>query len=418
MAVSPVTLLTRSRTQLFCVLAGLYLAQGIPTYLFGAALPPILREQNVSRTTIGMFSILLLPFVLKFMWAPVVDRFRPWARSHRSGWIVLTQGAIIVAILCLIPVGPDNVPGIFATGFIISILVSTQDIATDGYAAKYLDEADRSIGNAIQGGAVAFGVLIGGTLGLVLYHHAGWTIMLCVIAFLSCIPLIAAFFMREGDPQPNRDGKDIRRPSIMHFLSRPEARQVLWIALVYRASEGLMQAMEGPYLVDSGVPLDIIGYLSGTSAATAGIAGSAIAAVLLKRWGVAPILRLLGGLRTICFLLFALHAFGALGGIWPLYGASAFQTIIRYMEIVALYSLFMSVTSSDQPGTDFTILACAQIIVYLAGSMLSGVLADHLGYGLLFALAAALSALAVIATIKMLKALPFTGALAVREKRA
>ncbi len=195
----------------------------------------------------------------------------------------------------------------------------------------------------------------------------------------------------------------------MHFLRRAEARQILWIALIYRASEGLMKAMEGPYLVDAGVPLDVIGYLSGAAAATAGIAGSAIAAVLLRRNGVAAVLGLLGSLRTICFLLFTLHAFGALGGIWPLYGASAFQTIIRYMEIVALYSLFMSVTSPDQPGTDFTILACAQIVVYLAGSMVSGILADRLGYGPLFALAAVLSGLAVLATIRMLKTLPRTG---------
>lgn len=407
-----------SRTRLFCVLAGLYLAQGIPTYLFAAALPPILREQNVSRTAIGMFSFLLLPMVLKFAWAPLVDRFRPWARSHRAGWVVLTQSGIIAAIVCLIPLGPDNVTGIFVVGFIASLLLATQDIATDGYAAKYLDETDRPLGNAIQGGAVAFGVLIGGTLGLVLYHHAGWAIMLGTIAFLSLIPLIAALSMRETDPVPLLDGQTLSRPSIMHFLHRAEARQILWIALIYRASEGLMKAMEGPYLVDAGVPLDVIGYLSGAAAATAGIAGSAIAAVLLRRNGVAAVLGLLGGLRTICFLLFTLHAFGALGGIWPLYGASAFQTIIRYMEIVALYSLFMSVTSPDQPGTDFTILACAQIVVYLAGSMVSGILADRLGYGLLFALAAALSGLAVLATISMLKTLPTTGAVAIRREQS
>ncbi|PJO49863.1 MFS transporter [Ochrobactrum sp. MYb29] len=407
-----------SRTRLFCVLAGLYLAQGIPTYLFAAALPPILREQNVSRTAIGMFSILLLPMVLKFAWAPLVDRFRPWARSHRAGWVVLTQSGIIAAIVCLIPLGPDNVTRIFVVGFIASLLLATQDIATDGYAAKYLNEADRPLGNAIQGGAVAFGVLIGGTLGLVLYHHAGWAIMLGTISFLSLIPLIAALSMRETDPAPLLDGQALSRPSIMHFLRRAEARQILWIALIYRASEGLMKAMEGPYLVDAGVPLDVIGYLSGAAAATAGIAGSAIAAVLLRRNGVAAVLGLLGGLRTICFLLFTLHAFGALGEIWPLYGASAFQTIIRYMEIVALYSLFMSVTSPDQPGTDFTILACAQIVVYLAGSMVSGILADRLGYGLLFALAAALSGLAVLATISMLKTLPTTGVDAVRREQS
>lgn len=74
------------------------------------------------------------------------------------------------------------------------------------------------------------------------------------------------------------------------------------------------------------------------------------------------------------------------------------------MEIVALYSLFMSVTSSDQPGTDFTILSCAQLIVYLVGSMLAGRLADMLGYSALFTLATVLSGIAVVATYRMLNA--------------
>ena len=187
------------------------------------------------------------------------------------------------------------------------------------------------------------------------------------------------------------------------FLRRPEARSILWIALTYRASEGLVKAMEGPYLVDAGVPLDVIGYISGGSAATAGVAGSAVAAVMVRRAGLPATLSLLGGLRTLCFLLFALHAAGTLAGLWPLYGAAAFQTLIRYMEIVALYSLFMAVSSDEQPGTDFTTLSCAQLVVYLAGALASGRIADALGYPALFGMAAALSGLAVLATLALLR---------------
>lgn len=396
----PAALAPGQRYRLFAVLGGLYLAQAIPSYLFVAALPPIMRELGVSRTAIGMMSILLLPLVLKFLWAPWVDRIRPFARAHRAGWVFITQSLTILAILALIMVGPTEVNAIIAIGFVASLLISTQDIATDGYAAKYLPEEDRAIGNAIQGGSVAFGVVMGGTLGLVLYHHIGWTGMLVTIAAISLLPLIAAAMMREDDPVPG--AAPAPRPSIRAFMKRPEARQILWIALTYRASEGLVKAMEGSYLVDAGIPLDQIGYLSGLSATTAGLAGSAIAAWMVKRQGLSFVLALLGGMRTICFALFAAHALGAVVGVWPLFGAAGFQTLIRYMEIVALYSLFMAVTTSDQPGTDFTILACAQLLVYLAGSMLAGKLADAMGYGFLFSLATAISAIAVIATVRML----------------
>lgn len=393
-----------TRRRLFIVLAGLYLAQGIPTYLFAAALPPILRDEGVSRTAIGLLSLLMLPLVLKFLWAPLIDRVRPFARSHRAGWVIITQSGIIVSILALTIVGPQEVGWIFVIGLTTALFLATQDIATDGYAAKHLHPRDRPIGNAIQAGAVAGGVIIGGTLGLVLYERAGWNVMLGVIACISILPLFAAFAMREYDPQA--PARSLDRPSIMNFLRRPEALRILWVALIFRASEGLVKAMEGAYLVDAGIPLDMIGYLSGIGAAAAGIAGAAVAALLLKRWGVGWALALLGSLRTLCFLVFTLHAVGAMEGVWPLFGASVMQTLIRYMEIVALYSLFMSVTSSSQPGTDFTILACAQLVVYLIGSSLSGVLADMMGYGALFGISVILSGAAVTGTVSLLTKAP------------
>lgn len=382
------------RHRLFLILCGLYLAQSIPSYLLVAAIPPIMREQGVSRSAIGLLSVLMLPLVLKFLWAPQVDRLRPLARRHRSGWVLITQAGILLLMAALVLIAPTDTGLFLALGLMLSLLLSTQDIATDGYAAKYLDPRDRPIGNAIQGGATALGVVLGGTLSLIVYHRAGWTAMILVAVLLSLIPLAAALLMREGDPAP---GAAPPRPSLRRFLARPEARQVLVIALVYRASEGLVKAMEGPYLVDQGVPLDVIGYLSGGAAATAGLAGSALAAALALRLGVGRVLTLLGLLRTLCFLIFAFHAFGLATGHPVLFGAAAFQTLIRYMEIVALYSLFMGVSSSDQPGTDFTILACAQLVVYLAGASISGILADGLGYGPLFTLAAGLSLVASLA---------------------
>ena len=76
-----------------------------------------------------------------------------------------------------------------------------------------------------------------------------------------------------------------------------------------------------------------------------------------------------------------------------LIGLAFFNTVIRYMEIVGLYSLYMGASDRSQPATDFTILSCAQLIVYMLGSVTSGVLADWLGYAGLFTLATAISLL-------------------------
>lgn len=399
-----VTVTAPSRLRLFFVLAGLYLAQSIPMYVVAAAVPPILREQGVSRTTIGFLSFLMLPLVLKFIWAPAVDRLRPFAKAHRASWVFITQIVIALCFIAMATITPTDITSIFAIAFVLSVALSTQDIATDGYATKYLAENDRPAGNAIQGGAIAAGVVIGGTGSLLIYHYWGWQTVMFTMATISLAVLPVTLAMREDDGPQNADTRP--RASLMAFLRRPEARAALLVAFIYRASEGLVKAMEGPYLVDRGVPLDVVGYLSGLSAATAGLIGSVLAAFLLVKLGARHVLNLLGGLRTICFLLFTLHALGTLSGFVPLFGAAAFQTLIRYMEIVALYSVFMASSSKDQPGTDFTILACAQLVIYLIGSSLAGILADRLGYPALFGLATALSTLAVLITSYLLGARP------------
>ncbi len=393
------------RYRLFATLAGLYLAQGIPTYLIAAALPPVLREAGVSRSTIGLFSLLMLPLVLKFLWAPLIDRHRLLNIGHRRGWVVPMQIVTAAGIAALAFLEPTNVTALFAICLTMAVSMSTQDIATDGYATNSLSEADRGIGNAFQGGAVAFGVLIGGTLSLVLFESFGWRATLLFVAAISLLPLAVTPWMRErkGEPTPGTEPDTQRpRPSILSFFKRPEALQILAIALVFRASEGLVKAMEGAYLVDVGLPLSWIGYLSGGSAATAGIIGSAVAVVLIRWLGTDRSLIVLGALRTVCFAAFALHAHDVLEGLTMIMSAAAFQTFIRYMEIVVLYALFMSVASSSQPGTDFTLLTCGQLIVYLIGSSLSGLIADSFGYGGLFTLASVLSALAVMVTMRLI----------------
>lgn len=383
--------------RLLLVLTGLYLAQAIPVSLFLTAMPPILRQEGVTRTALGYLGLLAIPGVLKFLWAPLVDRMRPIARAHRAGWIVLTQAGVVLAVLALLLIRPGDILGFIPIAFAIAMLVSTQDVATDGYATLALPPGRRAAGNAVQSGAAAAGMVLGGSLGLVLYHQLGWSGMVLGMAGLCLLPLAAVPAMREdrgadaSAPRP--------RPRVMAFLRRPEARRILWIALLFRAGEGLVKPMEAPYLVDARVGLDAIAALSGASAAVAGVAGTALLAWLLQRRGPAVTLGLIGTLRVLACLVFALHAAGLLSGLPLLFGAATLQTLIRYTELVVLFSLFMEVASPTQPGTDFTVLACAQYAAYLLGAVLSGTLADGFGYAWLFSLGTAISVVALVGSL-------------------
>ena len=391
------------RDRIFPVLAGLYLAQGIPTYLLLVALPPMMREGGASRTAIGLFSLLMLPLVLKFIVAPYVDRFAllPFL-GHRRGWIIPTQLMVSAGIASMAFIEPHQTSMLFTAAFLITLLSSLQDIATDGYAVRRLTEQTRPLGNAVQAGAVALGVIIGGSFALVLYGRIGWTSTILVIAILSLLPLIAAFWMQDLPPTAAQAGPSRQRVGLREFFRRPHAWMILAFALSYRASEGLVRGMEGTYLVDLKVPTEWIGYMTGASAASAGLLGAAIAALFGHKAGLSTTLILLGGLRSLCFLAFALNALGIWPGIAVALSASAFQTFIRYMELVAIYSFFMASSSDSQPGTDFTLLSCAELVIYLIGASVAGYLADKLGFATLFTLATLISILGVAISVWML----------------
>lgn len=385
--------LARDRYGVFATLTGLYVMQAIPIYLFGAAIPVILRERGVDLATIGSMALLFLPWVLKFLWAPYVDRWKPPFLGPRKGWIIPSQILICGLIFWMAFLDPaTSLFQIFVIACAISFFAATQDIATDGYAVELLDEHERPLGNGIQGGSVAIGVILGGTVTLVLYEHLGWTASIMIAGSAGFLFLLPVFFIADKSTHLTIHDKDqVTKASLLSFLKRPEARYVLYLVLAYRLSEGFIKAMEQTFMKDQGLSLSTIGYVSGGSAAVVGLAGSILGAYLVRKMTAAPFLLLLAFVRTLVFTGFALAAHFNVTDPVILVGLSVANTFVRYMEIVGIFNLCMQVCHKHQAGTDFTILSCANLFVYMCGSMMSGFIADGYGYGMLFSFATILS---------------------------
>lgn len=401
---------TRHRRRLLLSLLGLYVAQGIPMYLFAAALPAILREDGVSRSVIGMVGILMAPLMLKFLWAPLVDRtpFRLLGLArlgHRRSWILPAQLGMVGLLVLFAFMPPTDMWVVLGLGFCMMLLSSTQDIATDGYATERLRASERGRGNAIQGGSVAIGVVIGSSLTLYLYSQFGWTPTILTLAGLSALTLLSTLLMDETRADASSPQlAAVTAPSLRAALKDPVTYSVLGFALIYRASEGLTKAMEKPFLVDNGLSLEVIGYLSGASAATAGLFGAVVAAWTIRRYGLWHTILGLGLLRSAVFLGCGIYAGLGLQMHLLLIGLIVSNTVSRYMEVVALYTLFMGAAAKERAGTDFTLLSCAQLFIFMAGSLVSGVLADAVGYVGLFAVATLLSVLSLWAALRRVPA--------------
>ena len=183
--------------RLFLLLALLYFAQGLPSGLIAKALPALLRDQGVSLSLIGFTSALALPWALKFLWAPLVDRY-----GTRRQWLLglngLTMALMLVVASRDFAAWIDRLPWLLAVLFCANVVSATQDIATDGYAVTMLKPRWRGLGNSIQVVGYKLGMVMGSGGLLWLVAHHGWQASYGGLACLMLLVIVPVLFMEDA----------------------------------------------------------------------------------------------------------------------------------------------------------------------------------------------------------------------------
>lgn len=384
----------------FCVytLGWLYLMQGIPAGFALEALPAILRKEGMSLAQIGLMSaMVIVPWTLKFLWAPLVDNRHYAPLGRRRSWIVPLQvlsATILLALACL-PDGRVSLSSLVTGVVVLNVLAATQDIAVDGYAADHLAGRERSLVNGFQIGGFSLGMLIGGGLALLVYDVGGWPLVLALLGSLLLLGVIPGMALSE-ESSVRDDSHGRPRASLRAFLRKRHAGQMLAVAMLFYFGRMLQNTMLKPYLVDSDLDLSTIGILStlgnSVSAIVGGIAGGVLAAHIGEsrtaiRFG------LLGALSTLVWVVITYlhaHAFSVLLAATLLSGVTA---AIAY---AAFFAIFMRWATGPQAGTDFTTLQCTESLSNVIAAALSGILAERLGYSGELAAAALLGLAALL----------------------
>ena len=185
------------------LLLSLYLAQGLPVGFLTQALPAILRKNNVSLAAIGGFGLLMAPWGLKFLWAPLVDRYYSalWGKSR--SWIIPSQILVVLLLGILVFLEPSQLAspvmllGFFIVLFLINLMGATQDIATDGLAVRLLQKNHQQWGNAIQVLGSRLGFIVGGGAVLLLLDLWSWPIVFALLTFLVFLNGLPVLFFKE-----------------------------------------------------------------------------------------------------------------------------------------------------------------------------------------------------------------------------
>ncbi|WP_262296752.1 MFS transporter [Microvirga sesbaniae] len=406
MTATGVPLSRSSGSPLAVILAigGLYVGQSIIGGVTFSALPTVLRDRGFPLDQIGLTYIAVLPWVLKFLWAPAVERFRlPPAGSSRSRSIVLTGGLISgICFLLAAFIGPTSFVPLMALFVVVAFAASTADIACDGHAVESLSIRYHGWGNAAQVGGAYLGSAIGSGLFLVLVAQFDWP--LAMIAMATLLVLLGLPFVLSPAPIPN--GGRSHHPSLRDALNRAEMRKGLGLAALYAVSQKWGLAMLGPFLIDSGLDLGALGMINGAGGMIIGFGCAVLGGGLVRLWGSRSVMIIALVLQAIA--LSGLAAVAVTGGGSRgllLCLALASSSAIMAFGFVALYAQFMALADPRQAGIDFTLLQCMDALVSMAGGMGAGWIAQHYGYGACFGLSAFLALLATL-PVSLLSARP------------
>lgn len=379
----------------------LYFAQGLPSGLLAKALPSLLREQGVSLSAIGFTGLLAAPWALKFLWAPFVDR---WGTRRR--WLVATTFATL--LLMLLVATRDFAAWVDSAFmlllcilFLLNLVAATQDIATDGLVVSRLTPGLRGLGNSIQVIGYKVGMIVGGGFLLWLVARFGWQTSYISIALLLCPVLLVLLFMREPaqcvDKQTHGEWHGIRGyfGVFVRFVARPGLGWWLLAVATFKVGDSLASRMIGPLLTDRGLSLAEIGLLTGIAGSVAGMLGALLGGMFLLRVGHRNALMLFGALQSM----------GLAGYVWlasgmtdmpALYLVVCGEQFADGLSTVALFTLMMDVCRPESPGTDYSLQASLHVTIAGLASLASGVVAQLLGYGVVFAAGAALTLCALL----------------------
>ncbi len=388
-------------------------ASGLPLALTAGTLQAWLTVTGVDLKTIGLFTLVGLPYTLKFVWSPLMDRFVPPWLGRRRGWMVSAQAALLAGIVAMAVTGPDAPWTLAVLALSVAFMSASQDIAFDAYRADLLQAPERGFGAAVSVTGYRIGMLAAGAVALVLAERIGWRETYVLMAGLMATGLIATLFSPEPPvpAQVPRSLSDAVWLPLHEFFTRRRAIELLLVVVLYKIGDALAGSLTTAFLIRGvGFSPTEVGVVNKGMGLAATIVGALIGGGLMARWGLFRSLLVFGGLQAVSNLSFMLLAWT--GKSYPLMvGTIAIENLSGGMGTAAFVALMMSLCDHRFTATQFALLSALAAVGRVVVGPPSGYLVDQVGWVLFFLLstAAAMPGLWVLWRLRAVLAGPTAG---------
>lgn len=389
---------------LFAV-TGIYITQTMISTLAMQSVPALVRAAGGSLALIGATTLFMLPWALKFLWSPAVERWRlpVGSRNRRSRPLILGGQMALAGLLVLAALtGYINRAHSFQTAEILwlfalfmaaGLVAATLDIACDGFCVDQLSASGYGWGNVAQVGGSYLGMMLGGGAFLLLADRYGWPFAAAGLAMLIVVFSLPMWRTAE----PARSQPVAHRPSLGNALSRRSTWFGLLLIVGLNAGVRVVMPLSAPVLLDHGLDMASLGWLLGGGSIAAGLVGTLGGGLLIHYLGQWRALYCAFTLQAVVLLAVALCLWLIPAGnaLPVLMGLTVVQFIVTACSMVCVYAVLMGLSSPLQAGIDFTLFQCADAGIAILGGTAGGLLAQYSGYSGSFFCAAGLTVVAL-----------------------
>jgi len=369
-----------SRRMLVSLIMGF--SSGLPLLLTISLLQAWMKEEGVDLAVIGIMALVGLPYTIKFLWSPVLDRFTLPFLGRRRGWLLIAQIALVLSISALGATDPGKNPWMVAfAAFLVTFFSASQDIVIDAYRREDLSDEELGLGSSLYINGYRIGMLLASGGGLILADHMPFSCVYLIMAACMLPGIITTILTPEPDTPAGtpRTIKEAAIDPLVEYFTRPSALWILAFILLYKIGDTMASAMTTPFYLDIGFSKTEIGAVVKLFGFWATISGALAGGIIMIRLGINRSLWVFGFLQavsTACFAVLAKIGYNitALGGV------IAFENLSSGMGTAAYAAFMASITNKKFTATQYALLTSLMGIPRVIASAPTGFIAKYLGW--------------------------------------
>jgi len=374
-------------------------ASGFPNQLTESALQAWLKDGGATNTTIGLMSYVAWPYLLKPLWAPLIDRYPMPFLGRRRGWILAMQIALAAGIALFALQNPaSSLAPIAVCAVAIVFFSATQDIAIDAYRTDLAAPSERGLAAAATNLGYRSAAWTASALALVIAGAVGWRaafLLLAGIMLLFCVATVRAP-SSHNDYRPRSLRESIVEP-LRELLGTPSALTLLLVVLLFKVGDAFANKLFTPFMMDVGFTKIEIGLIVKALFTASALLGSVLGGILMVRLGLLRSMLAFGVLQALSNLLYC--ALAVAGKSYPIMAAAVIiEHIAGAMGGIALVALIMALCDARYTAFQYALLSALALLPRYSLGYPAGWIADHGGWYVYFvaSFALALPGLAIV----------------------